>query len=207
MNEERKRVRATVRSASLDCDHDHCTHVLNVHLDLGGAHQSFQACAPVEALKVLAEDIAALFRVGGLSELEGRSCWALYALGENNEGIEGLECDEGIRVLKSMWWRKLHPDAPSLFGQLWERARGRVAGARRRLEEAEADLAALPGKFTDWELEPIERTVSVTQRLEVAVGALRDIAEQRYQAVRTAETCEYFAAAALTAIEPAGEMD
>ncbi len=109
-----------------------------------------------EGLAAFEREVAAIFGVETLEQCVGEECWGLWCRGQLNETVEGIETMRGRVTLSGFTRRHSSPgqwrSAKLIARMTLEHA---IAHARRRLEEAEAELAAFEGEdFIDWESAP-----------------------------------------------------
>lgn len=151
----RHRVAGTIKSAK----HAHRGHYglegATVYIEFDdGSMQAFGAFMSDEASsRDFTNQLLWVFRKQILGELQGQRCFALYAFGEHNEPIEGIECKETkLRLIRTTWARKFW--AKVVHTPL-ENERRRleieIEHAERKIADYKQRLTQIDDEFVDWE--------------------------------------------------------
>jgi hypothetical protein len=147
-----KRRKGTVDSVFYGVeDHGILTMYVGIKFDVGG-YQSFGGVCLNETLGPdFKRSVCDAFGVRDMELLKGKRCHALYAFGEHNEPILGLEGPTGKRFIINTWRRKHFPDTNSVLEQKAESQLREIRFLERRLFEERNRLAKLEENYTEWE--------------------------------------------------------
>lgn len=145
MSEDRHRVPATV-DGSFRYD-DKRGETVWLPLKMGGWHQSFGGYHLPDGMReAWVNELRDLF--GG--EPEGRNCFALYAFGELNEPICGIEV-EGRRFIVTDFFRRHGVEVKNKLREARERTIREVSWLTRRINEETARFSTMDESYVEWD--------------------------------------------------------
>ncbi len=133
-------------------DHGILTCSLGMHLGAsGGSYQSFgNICLDKENTgpdfkKALAEFFGCSF-----DAIKGQKCYALRCFSGCNEGIEGLELENGRRFILTEWRRRHWPKTPNPLEARRASLVQQIDNWTRRVQECSRELAMVESDYTEW---------------------------------------------------------
>jgi hypothetical protein len=147
-----RRELGTIREVFYGIEPDHDVLTCSVLFDFGQAF-GWLAFKDERELRDFGRSLRELFSVEALTELVGKSAWALRCRGTNSDPIEGIEY-EGKRFTLTGFRRRHDPRAPSARERYRADVEREIISRERVIARLKADLEEACEDFIEWETAP-----------------------------------------------------